>query len=306
MSNHTSVTLRSLLKWEHLILGTDIVPKQRVSSILAGKHYSMMRGRGLDFEEVRHYVPGDDIRNIDWKVTARTRKPHTKVFNEEKERPALVVVDQTSFLRFGSAQYLKSVMAAEAAALAAFRTTKKGDRCGGLVFSDDNIEWFPPKRSRNAILQLLKAVSQNNQELLHKKALKSNVGQFHLALKRIANYVTHDFVISIISDFSQCTAPDFKIIKQLAHHNDVVCIHIEDPLDMITTENNMIITEGANQLFWRRSKEKVMLTEKNKNEQMHDQFEQLRRKHRIPVIVLNTSEHLELQIKNLFKRRTHA
>ena len=297
----TSVTLRDLMKWEHLIMGTDIVPRQRVSSILAGKHTSMMRGRGLDFEEVRHYVSGDDIRNIDWKVTARTKKTHTKVFNEEKERPALVVVDQTSFLKFGSSHYLKSVIAAEAAAMAAFRTVKKGDRCGGLVFSDTSAEWFTPKRSRTAILQLLKAVSNKNQALNTVRNTQSNALQLHDAVKRVANYVTHDFVVSIISDFSECGDDTLKTIKQIAQHNDIICVHIEDDLDKITHLKKMIITNGDKQLYWKQQNTKIVNLEKQKEVDLKDKLNDLNRKYRIPVLYLNTKQALEDQIKTIFK-----
>ncbi len=302
--SYTSSTLRDLLKWEHLVLGTDLIPKQRVTSILAGKHSSMMRGRGLDFEEVRNYVPGDDIRNIDWKVTARTRKAHTKVFNEEKERPALVIVDQSSFMHFGSSLYLKSVIAAEAAALAAFRTIKKGDRCGGMVISDDNLEWFAPKRSRLSVLQLLKSVSKYNQALSSSNSkVVSNKPAIQKALNRVANYVTHDFVISIISDFSQFDDNIYKTIKQLARHNDVVCVHIEDDLDMVTPINNTIISDGEKQIFWRKSPLKTIKKESDEENRFKERLNTLKRKFQIPVVTLTTKEPLVSQIRYIFKNR---
>lgn len=298
-----SISLRSLLKWEHLILGTDLLPKQRVSSILAGKHSSMMRGRGLDFEEVRNYVPGDDIRNIDWKVTARTKTTHSKVFNEEKERPALVVVDQSSYMRFGSQMYLKSVIAAEAAALAAFRTIKKGDRCGGMVFTDEATEWFAPKRSRQSILQLLKSVSKCNNELLERKTIQSNSSQLEKTLKRIASFVTHDFIISIITDFTQCTQAGYRMIKQMAQHNDVICVHIEDDLDNILDKKGTVITDGKKQIFWRKSPDKNIEAEQKKDSVFKEYLNSLQRKYKIPVLYLNTKHPLEQQIKNIFKSR---
>ncbi len=303
MENYTSVSLHDLLKWEHLVLGTDLVPKQRVSSILAGKHSSMMRGRGLDFEEVRNYVPGDDIRNIDWKVTARTRKTHTKVFNEEKERPALVVVDQSSYMLFGSELYLKSAMAAQVAALAAFRTVKKGDRCGGLVFNDERIEWFTPRRSRAAILQLLNAVCKQNNELAQKKKVANNELQFEKTLKRIANYVTHDFIITLISDFTQCNAASYNIIKRLSVHNDVILVHIEDKLDSIIHMHNMIISDGNKQLFWQKAMNASIEHEQSNELQFKEALGQLNRKYKIPVVFINTSEKPEEQIKRIFKSR---
>ena len=137
-SNPIFVTLQDLLAKEHSAQGFSfLAKKQKVRSVLGGKHASKLRGRGLDFEEVRNYVAGDDIRNIDWKVTARTQKTHSRVYSEEKEKPTLIVVDQSKSMFFGSQHKMKSVVAAELAALASFRILKEGDRVGGIVFADD-------------------------------------------------------------------------------------------------------------------------------------------------------------------------
>ena len=104
-----AIELTDLTRLEHLVNDFNLLPKQAVHSALAGKHASKLRGRGLDFSEVRKYVHGDDIRNIDWKVTARTKVTHTKVFNEEKERPAFLIVDQSSSMFFASQGTVKSV-----------------------------------------------------------------------------------------------------------------------------------------------------------------------------------------------------
>ena len=109
--------LRSL---EGLAKGLRFLPRQPSRSVLNGRHASRLRGRGLNFEEMRDYLPGDDIRAIDWKATARTGKPHVRVFTEERDRPALLVVDQRMSMYFGSSLNMKSVTAAEAAALTAF------------------------------------------------------------------------------------------------------------------------------------------------------------------------------------------
>ncbi|MCG8594101.1 MAG: DUF58 domain-containing protein, partial [Kiloniellales bacterium] len=105
-----------------------LLPRQPARSVLNGRHASRLRGRGLSFEELRGYLPGDDIRSIDWKVTARTGEPHVRVFTEERDRPALIVVDQRMSMFFGSRLNMKSVTAAETAALAAFRILDQGDR----------------------------------------------------------------------------------------------------------------------------------------------------------------------------------
>ena len=140
-------SLAELLRMEHVAHSFSLkAKKQKVNTILGGKHASKLRGRGLDFEEVRNYVKGDDIRNIDWKVTARTQKTHTRVFTEEKERPVLIVVDQSKSMLFGSQKRTKAVVAAELAAMLAFRVLKEGDRVGGVVIADKGTDILLPKR----------------------------------------------------------------------------------------------------------------------------------------------------------------
>src|SRR5262249_54987614 len=116
--------------------GFSFLPRQPVHSLLAGRHASRLRGRGLNFDEIRRYQPGDDIRQIDWKVTARTRKTHSRVYTEERERTTLLLVDQRLSMFFGSVRSMKSVTAAEAAALAAWRVLSQQDRVGAVVFND--------------------------------------------------------------------------------------------------------------------------------------------------------------------------
>src|SRR5690606_25655237 len=124
-----------------------------VQSLLAGRHASRLRGRGLNFDEIRHYLPGDDIRQIDWKVTARTREPHSRIYTEERERPALMVVDQRLSMFFGSRRQLKSVTAAEAAALVAWRTIAVKDRVGMVLFDDAECVTIRPQRSASGVMR---------------------------------------------------------------------------------------------------------------------------------------------------------
>ena len=111
--------LSRLVALQFKACGFSFLPRQPVHSLLSGRHGSRIRGRGLNFEEIRAYRPGDDVRTIDWKVTARMRSPHSRVFTEERDRPVLLLVDQRIDMFFGSRLYMKSVTAAEAAALAA-------------------------------------------------------------------------------------------------------------------------------------------------------------------------------------------
>jgi uncharacterized protein (DUF58 family) len=115
-------------------------PSQPVTSVLAGRYASRLRGRGLNFEELRRYLPGDDPRTLDWKVTARTRRPHVRVYTEERDRAVLLVVDQRMSMFFGTSDRMKSVTAAELAALGAWRALDVGDRVGLVGFNDDKRE----------------------------------------------------------------------------------------------------------------------------------------------------------------------
>src|SRR5215475_10388083 len=129
------VDLEDLIALEYGGRKVSFLPRQPVHSLLSGRFASRMRGRGLNFEEIRDYRAGDDIRSIDWKVTARLRKPHTRVFNEERDRQALLIVDQRLSMFFGSRLAMKSVTAAQAAAIGAWRVLAVGDRVGAIVFN---------------------------------------------------------------------------------------------------------------------------------------------------------------------------
>ena len=139
-------SLQELVALQYKASGFSFLPKQPVHSILSGRHNSRLRGRGLNFEELRHYRAGDDIRTMDWKVTNRTGKPHVRVYSEERERPVLLLVDQRINMFFGSQLKMKSVIAAELAALSAWRVLSVGDRIGALVFNDTEIIETRPHR----------------------------------------------------------------------------------------------------------------------------------------------------------------
>src|SRR5262245_31944715 len=158
-------TLEGLVRLRHQAAGFSFLPRQPVQSLLAGRHASKLRGRGLNFEEIRRYQPGDDIRQIDWKVTARTRKPHARVYTEERERPVILVVDQRLGMFFGSRRNFKSVTAAEAAALGAWRTIAVKDRVGSVVFNDAEIRSVRPQRTRSTVMRILQCILDMNHAL---------------------------------------------------------------------------------------------------------------------------------------------
>lgn len=296
------VSLQDLLKMEHYARNFSFqAKKQKVRSILGGKHASKLRGRGLDFEEVRAYVAGDDIRNIDWKVTARTQKTHSKVFSEEKEKPALIVVDQSKSMFFGSQQKTKSVVAAEIAALAAFRILKEGDRVGGVVFADEGIDIIYPKRDRKNILRFLEKMVERNRQLEN-----SSPVQFEEALKetlaKIRNIVTHDFLIVLISDFQRYSPQVIKFLAQTAQHNDVVLIKIYDPMERDIPHTKLVAGDGEKQIFIEGDDKQIRQNFQDGFEKEYTDFEVQMKKHQIPLLLIDTVQEVNDQLKEILKR----
>ena len=157
--------LEDLIKLRLLARELSLTPLLRPRSSTSGIRQSSHRGRGVDFEEVRIYQPGDDVRSIDWRVTARTSKVHTKVFREEKERPVFILVDQRRPMFFGSRHCCKSVQAAWLAALIAWISLQRADQVGGLVLGEDALNEIRPRRSHHTVLRMLQEIHRQNRFL---------------------------------------------------------------------------------------------------------------------------------------------
>ncbi len=299
-------TLSELLQLEHLVASTgfSLLPKQPVHSVLAGKHASKLRGRGLDFEEVRKYVAGDDIRNIDWRVTARTQITSTKVFTEEKEKPVLVVTDMTPGMFFGSQVYTKSFIATQMAALSAFKVLKNGDRFGGLVFTNDECKVFAPQRSRKVVMQYLQKLVDESQELANENSpIKPKTEVFEQALLRTVSMATHDYLVMVLSDFYEISPKSQKHLIQLSRHNDVILCRITDPLEEKLPKNKLVLSNGDLQLMWESEKKNSGENYEKNYMQNRSEFFKSMEKYGIPVINLNTVETIDMQLKSLFKSK---
>ncbi|MGI9199765.1 MAG: DUF58 domain-containing protein [Woeseiaceae bacterium] len=223
------VSLAHLRQLQGKARGLSFLPNQPSASVLNGRHASRLRGRGLNFEEMRDYLPGDDVRSIDWKATARTGSPHVRVFTEERDRPALLVVDQRISMFFGSQLNMKSVSAAEAAAIAAFRILDAGDRVGGIVFNDDEQLEFKPRRSRRSVYALLEATAQMNGELYADKAVVRKPESLNGVLQSAVRLAHHDHLVIVMSDFDGINEQTHRHVSNLARHNDLIIMHVHDP-----------------------------------------------------------------------------
>lgn len=243
------VDLDELIALEQKDRKVSFLPRQPVRSLLSGRFASRMRGRGLNFEEIRDYRSGDDVRQIDWKVTARLQKPHVRVFNEERDRPALLIVDQRLSMFFGSNRAMKSVTAAQSAAIAAWRVLGVGDRVGGVVFNDRDIVEVRPQRSRATVLQMLAAIVEQNRALGVGRGIAGDPAMLNRALDRTRRLAPHDAAVIVISDFDGSDDGTRRMAGALAQHNDVVALLVHDPLQSdLPASASMTVTDGELQI----------------------------------------------------------
>lgn len=226
------------------------LPRQPVHSLLAGRHASKVRGRGLAFEELRPYLPGDDIRTMDWRVTARTGRPHVRVYSEEKDRPVRLLVDQRMNMFFGTRRVMKSVAAAEVAALIAWRTLAEDDRVGGCVFGDTGLVELRPRRSRDAVQNLLGEVARHNQALrADVPAQPGAAAQLNAVLQRVARAAPHDELIVVISDFDGHDAQTRDLLLQMSARNDLLAVLVHDPfMSQLPASGNLVVSDGELQV----------------------------------------------------------
>ena len=223
-------SLAELIEMRHHVHEVQIFSTPARRSPLIGLHHSKLRGRGIDFDQVRAYQPGDDVRTIDWRVTARTQEPHTKLFHEERERPIFIIVEQSRRLFFGSGLALKSVIAAHAASLLGWAALDHNDRIGGLVFSDVEHHEVRPRRSKQSLLQLLNWLVRANQNLSTNSA-PSERDSFSLALRRAREVLRPGSLVIILCDERALSDTAEQQLSLLARHTDLILLPLSDALD---------------------------------------------------------------------------
>ena len=240
------VHLPDLIQLRYRLSDWQAKPSTRSHALLAGGERSPFKGRGIDFEESRRYQPGDDVRLMDWRVTARTHEPHVKVFREERERPVFFVVDDRRAMHFGTKNAFKSVIAAQAAALLGWASHARGDRVGGVVFGElDHVE-LRPKGGRAGILQLLNVLANRSGEWSAKTPdPQASALAFRLALNRILKAARPGSLIFLLSDFREWDGQAKTALLRLGAHHEVVAIFIYDQVERIAPPpGSYPITDG--------------------------------------------------------------
>lgn len=274
-------------------------PQQPVTSVLSGRYGSKLRGRGMDFAEIRRYQHGDDIRSMDWKVTARTRKPHIRVSAEEKDRAVLMVVDQRKCMFFGTKRQMKSVTAAECGAVGLWRALASGDRAGAVLFNDNEIASFRPQRSEQTALQVLGKLVRMNHALSLSAAPSPDPNVFNKALQRAQQIATHDVLVVIVSDMSGADAESERLITQLSEHNDVLALMTHDASRLDGISAPLHISDGKQQRevdFTDKSTRNHLSQDYSREQQ---RLEQHLRRLAAPMLMISNAEPTVPQLRRL-------
>ncbi|MCX7020280.1 MAG: DUF58 domain-containing protein [bacterium] len=200
----------------------EIVTNRLVNEVMAGSYHSVFKGRGMEFEEVREYMPGDDVRTIDWNVTARTGAPHVKVYTEERELMVMLMVDLSGSTDFGSGERLKSELAAEICALLAFSAIKNNDRVGLLIFTDRVEKFIPPKKGKNHVLRVIR-------EVLYFSPTGRGT-DIPAAIEHVMRVLNRKSVVFLISDFFAENIR--RPMSVLNKNHDLIALRMRDPREM--------------------------------------------------------------------------
>ncbi|MGR8950112.1 MAG: DUF58 domain-containing protein [Gammaproteobacteria bacterium] len=231
---------------------------ERAKRQTQGAYLSALRGRGMEYDESRPYQAGDDIRTLDWRVTARSGKPHTKLFREERERPVYVCCDLGKTMRFATQGSFKSVVAARAAALISWKAQQSGDRIGGVLFDEQAHLELAPARGKAAVARLLKGLVAHGAQLTKAPAGQAEARAYSLnqALERLQRLVKPGSLIFVISDFRQLEFdPHAKtggaaLLARIARHSDTFLLSITDPLELAAPQlsGRCQVSDGRNKL----------------------------------------------------------
>ena len=290
------IDLRELIDMRHRLREIRLFSGPGRRSPLIGLHHSKLRGRGVDFDQSRVYQPGDDVRTIDWRVTARTQEPHTKLFHEERERPTYILVEQSSRLFFGSGLMFKSVLAAQAASLIGWAALEHNDRIGGLVFGGAENHEIKPRRSKQSLLQLLNRLARANQ------ALSSDTpplpDAFGLALRRAREVLRPGSLVVVLCDERTLGDSSEQQLMLLARHTDLLLLPLADPLDHALPDAGLLRFASASSLLDVDTDDAELTSRYAQQAQArHARWKRLAQKLGVPLLSLSTRGDLIEQLR---------
>jgi len=221
----------------------EIRTRRMVNDSLAGTYHSVFKGRGMDFDEVREYTPGDEVRTIDWNVTARAGRPFVKKFTEERELTIFLLVDISASGNFGSGALSKRDLAAELASVLAFSAIRNSDKVGLLLYTDRVERYLPPKKGRRHVLRVVRDILYHAPE---------GVGTDTVKALDVVNHVLHRrAIVFLISDFESPKEPAVaraelrRAMRQTNRRHDLIAVHVEDPREKELPDVGIVALEDA-------------------------------------------------------------
>ena len=274
----------------------EIRTRGLVDSFFGGEYHSLFKGRGMTFSEVREYQPGDDVRLIDWNVTARSGSPFIKIFEEERELTVILVVDISSSGSFGSKYYQKKGISAEIASVLGFSAIKNNDKVGLILFSNDIVKYIPPKKGKSHVLRVVR-------ELLYTEPDFKGTS-IKNALEFLMKVAKRKAVVFLLSDFLDKNFLDSLKIANRKH--DLVGIKIFDPYEEKFPDIGMLKVEDAETgvNFWIDTSNKQVLKQMNdSNIKKTNEFYKSTKKMGLDIVPISTSEDYVEPLMKFFKKR---
>lgn len=304
LTNGVNVSIEELLPYQSKTSLINLAANKNLHSRLSGNYLSRSKGRGMEFDEVRHYQTGDDIRAIDWRVTARTGKTHTKLFREEVERPVLIATDLTASMKFGSQLLFKSVQASHIAALVAWHGMARGDRIGGVVFNDKNHCELKPRSRKAGVLHYLHALSQIH-NVVDKSLTRQSIDFLHAFEEncaRLRQLARPGSLVYLITDAQQLTTESLRHLTQISQHCELIVCLVSDPLEQNLPKSksklNVALTDGQQRQQLLLGDVSVAKQYQQKAQQIAQEQQDLLTSAGARLVHFTASQTLELQLKN--------
>ena len=298
-------TVEPLVQLRYVARQMQLFRPRLVKSDQAGSLLTRYRGRGMNFEEVRDYQPGDDVRSIDWRVTARTGTTHTKLYQEERERPVVILLDLRSPMFFGSQRAFKSVTACGIAAALGWAGLQHSDRIGALLFSDHDLETVRPRRSHHSVLAMIHGMVALAETLDNPVPMEGSqpLKQLLDEARRVARPGSALFLISDCHDLDEdCAQP----LALLTRHADLQVLRVSDPLEQHLPEQALTISDGRQRTFLNASNRALRTQFAELQTEARAEAERLCRRHRIPLMDFDNTQPLVPALLSVYGGRQNG
>jgi len=290
------VSLSELLRFGYMPKHFSLRPTGAVLSRLSGRHRSGVRGRGMDFSEMKQYVQGDDTRNIDWKATRRTGKPYIRVYNEERDRNVWLVVSQMNSMFFGSKERMKSVSAAHTAALIAFKTLEMGDRVGAVVYNNEEVKFFKATSGKRGVVGIMTEIERQNR-MLNAANTDNRKGNLSESLKILASLAKHDDLVVLIGDGRALDEDTARYITRINTHNDVIAVLVYDPMEEeIVRSSSLFLTDGTETVDLDSTDRQFIERYRERLIGRKESYKHLSRKNALPILSISTERPVAEQL----------